>query len=241
VDQGHQKGKRGSQNRAEKLAGGTIEVVSIPAMAASTVRQKSSAVLVGGISGTGETGGGNSVVGLAVVASVTGTVVAVGNGGTGAGGVGRSTTLTLLAKSAVGGSSGGGGLVNTWELAIGDGDGTGWEGGSASTGVVSGDTTGLVDNEVLVGLAQSGRPVPGGGGGVGTRVHLGVSGELSEGGGACVGGQRSGANGTGSPVEARRADVSGRAAHAVLGSSARGSVAVGNQANESKESNELHE
>lgn len=189
MDQSHNQGETSSQDRAHQLAGGTIEVVGIPAGTASTIRKKSSAVGIGGISGTRGTGRGNGVVRSAVVARSTGSVVAVGDGGTGTRGVGRSTTLTLRAKSAVGGGGGGGGLDNSWVLAVGNGGGSGGEGAGARRGVGSGNTGGLVNLMVLVRLAQNGGPVPGRGVGVRSGVHLGVRGGLGQGGGAGVGGQ----------------------------------------------------
>jgi len=186
VDQSEQESERGSQDRAEQLAGGTVEVVGIPACSTGAVRKKGSAVLVGGVGSARGTGAGNSVVGSTVVAIGTRSVVAVGDAGTRASVVVSVTSQTLVAEHAVSGSSGGRGLFNRLVFAVGNGGGTGGKSGGTRRGVVSSNTTGLVNLMVLAGLANNSRPSPVRTVCVGTVVVLSIGGGLGQFGGASV-------------------------------------------------------
>jgi len=116
--------KTSSEDLSEELAGGTVEIISIPAGTADTGGQKLSAVVVGGVGSARENvvGSGvvNSVVSLAVVARSTGLVVAVGHSGTRAAGVGGVTGLALVAQVAVSNVGRGSSLVDRSVLAVSD-------------------------------------------------------------------------------------------------------------------------
>jgi len=193
MNESHGDGETGGKDRAEKLAGGTIEIVSTPAVRARSVSGELSAVRIGGEGSAGQISGSNGVTGLARLAVGTGGVLAIGDSkGTGTGSVGSNTELTLLAETAISDSGGSGGLVSTWHLAVGNGGGAGWDGGSARRGVIGSNTTGLVNDHMLGRTAASRAPAPIGSGGVGTGIVLGVSHNLGQRSSACVGSKRSG-------------------------------------------------
>jgi len=241
MDESHSDSEAGSEDSTEKLAFGTVEVVGAPAGGAGAVSGELSAAGIGGEGSASGSGGSDGKTGLAGEAAGTGGSLAVGDGeSTGARGVGSVTDLTLLAETAVGGSGGGRGLLGSWPVAVSDGGGTGWDGLSARTGVVGGNTTRFINNVVLAATARGGRPGPVGGVSVGTGVVLDVLGDLGQRSSACVGSKRSSADFTGSPVEAGIASVGGTATHAVLGSNARGGSGGGNQASSEDSNKDFH-
>lgn len=193
MNESHDDGETGGKDRAEKLAGGTIEIVSTPAVSARSVSGELSAVRIGGEGSAGQISGSNGVTGLARIAVGTGGVLAVGDGkGTGTRSVGSNTGGILLAKAAISNTGGGGGLLSSWELAVGNSGGAGWDGGSARRGVIGSNTTGLVDDVMLGRTTASRAPGPVGSVGVGAGIVLGVSRNLGQGSSACVGSKRSG-------------------------------------------------
>lgn len=208
------------EDLGEELAGGAREIVGIPAVGASAISGKLSAVGIGGERSASICGIVNGVLGSARVARGTGVVVAVGDGSASARSVVGVTTLTLLAKQTLGGSGRRRSLVSGVGLAVGDGGNS--TSGVASNGVWS--SGGGVNVENSSGLASEGVPGEVGTVGVGTRVVHDVAGGSGQRGGACVRSQRSGANSAGSPVEASVADVGSRASHAVHGSGTAGAV-----------------
>jgi hypothetical protein len=155
VDQSEQESERGSQDRAEQLAGGTVEVVGIPAGTAGTVSKKLSAVLVGGVGSASGSGGGNGVVRSAVKATGTRGVVAVGDGSAGASGESSVTSNSLVAEVAISGSSAGRCLYNSWDLAAGNCGSTGGKSGCTRRGVGRSNASGLVNLMVLARLADN--------------------------------------------------------------------------------------
>jgi len=235
--------KTSSEDLSEELAGGTVEIISIPAGTADTSGQKNSAVVVGGVGNAGQWGTSevNSVVSLAVVAVSTGLVVAVGHSGTRAGGVGGVTGLALVAQVAVSNVGRSSSLVDRSVLAVSDLSKTGWLRNARTL-----DWVGVGGSlPVLAVVAHSHGPRDSVGVGSGERagIELDVSGsDVSVGKlvQAGIGSKVSGSDTAGSPVVALSAHVGGTAGQAVVGSGAGTGHSVGSDASNDSKSEEFH-